>query len=263
MNQAASLRFNDVGRGSDQTVTWQRWGVMIGGGALAVYGLTRRSPLGLALAAGGGALAYSGSRLNSLQREFFAQSSVAQSSVLVNASREEVYRFWRNFENLPRFMHHLEAVEVKSDRRSRWTAIGPVGARISWDAEIVNERENESITWHSLPGSDIEIDGAVEFRQAPGNRGTLVEAWIHFQPPAGAAGQAIAKVFGQDPSFLMEQDLRRFKALMETGEIPTIEGQSHGPRDVMTGAARALNPDRPLRRQPGMTQQLRESRRSA
>jgi uncharacterized membrane protein len=258
MNQAASLRFNDVGRGSDQTVTWQRWGVMIGGGALAVYGLTRRSPLGLALAAGGGALAYAGSRPEFLQREFFGQSSV-----LVNVSPEEAYRFWHNFENLPRFMRHLESVEVKGDRRSRWTAIGPLGAHISWEAEIVSERENESITWRSLPGSDIEIDGAVEFRPAPANRGTLIEAWVHFQPPVGAVGRTVAKVFGKDPSFLMEQDLRRFKALMEIGEIPTTEGQSHGPRDMMTAAARLLDPDRPLRREPGITQQLRESRRSA
>jgi uncharacterized membrane protein len=258
MNQAASLRFNDAGRGSDRTVTWERWSVMIAGGALAVYGLTRRSPLGLALAAGGGALAYVGTRPNFLQREFFAQSSV-----LVNTSPEEAYRFWRNFENLPRFMHHLESVEVTGDRRSQWTAIGPLGARISWNAEIVSERENDSITWRSLPGSDINIDGAVEFRRAPGDRGTFIETWMHFSPPAGAAGRVVAKIFGKDPSFLVEQDLRRFKALMEAGEIPTTEGQPHGPRDMMTAAARMFDPDRPLRSQSGLTQQLRERRRSA
>jgi len=219
----------------------KRWGALITGSSIALYGLTRRSPSGVALAAAGGWLAYSGAR-ESRQREM-----IAHSSVLINASQEEVYQFWRDFENLPRFMYHLENVSVTGDRTSRWIALGPLGTRIAWDAQIINERQNEEIKWRALPGSDIEVDGVARFSAAPGNRGTLVEVITVVVPPAGELGRAVAKIFGKDPNFIMRQDLRRLKALMETGEIPTVEGQTHGPRSAKVAALRMLDPDRPVR----------------
>ncbi len=258
MNQAARLQSQDVGRENGRAATLQHWGALIGGGALAVYGLTRRSPLGYVLAAGGGALAYTG-----VKSEFLRRDTTARSSVTVNVSPEEAYRFWRDFENLPRFMRHLESVSVMGARRSRWVAIGPMGARVEWEAEIVSERPNEAISWRSLPDSEIEVEGLVEFRRAPGNRGTIISVWTRFRPPAGAAGRMVAKMLGKDPSFLMEQDMRRFKALVETGEIPTTEGQPHGPRDAMTAAARLMNPDEPMSRGAALLEQFRASRRSA
>jgi uncharacterized membrane protein len=219
-----------------------KWGALIGGSALAVLGLTRRSKGGLALAAAGGALAYAGTRVNA-----GVQEVVARSSILLNCFPEEAFRFWRDFENLSRFMHHIESVSQMGERRSRWVALGPMGYRVSWDAEIVAERPNELISWRSLPGSEINVDGFVEFSRSTGDRGTLVNVTVIYTPPAGKAGHVIAKMFGKDPNFLMRQDLRRFKALVETGEIPTTEGQSHGPRSGKLAAIRLLNPDKPLR----------------
>jgi uncharacterized membrane protein len=125
--------------------------------------------------------------------------------------------------------------------------VGPLGTPISWDAEIVSDVENSSIRWRSLPGSDLIINGVVEFRVAGGDRGTLVTVLIQYEPPAGAAGVSAAKLLGKNPSFIIRQDLRRLKALIETGEIPTIEGQTHGPRSVIDAVARIVDPDRPVR----------------
>jgi uncharacterized membrane protein len=219
----------------------RKWGALITGSTIALYGLSRRSPAGVALAAAGGMLAYFGAQPQD-QREF-----TARSSMIVNTSQQEAFRFWRNFENFPLFMHHLESVNNTSGRRSRWVALGPMGTRIEWEAEIINERENEEIQWRSLPGSDIDIDGQVRFSQAPGGRGTMIRVYSHLVPPAGALGRAVANIFGKNPEFLMRQDLRRLKALMETGEIPTIEGQTHGPRSLKVAALRMMDPDNPVR----------------
>jgi len=218
-----------------------RWSALIGGGTLAIFGLTRRSKSGVALAAAGGALAYLGATVALGARQFFATSTV-----LLNCSPEEIYRFWHNFENLPLFMRHLESVTQTGPRSSRWVALGPAGARIRWNAEILLERENELIAWRSVEGSEIGIDGSVEFLQS--NRGTLVTAIVSYSPPGGAVGKMVARIFGKDPNFMMRQDLRRLKALIETGEIPTTEGQSHGPRSAVAAAAKLFDPDRPLRR---------------
>jgi uncharacterized membrane protein len=214
---------------------------LITGGSIAAYGLTRRSPSGVALAAAGGLLAYSGTKANT-EREL-----IARSSIIINSPEEKVYEFWRNFENLPLFMNHLENVSVTGERRSRWIALGPMGTRIAWDAEIVNEVPNKEITWRSLPNSDVNVSGVVRFSRATGDRGTLLEVFSIVDPPAGALGEAVARLFGKDPSFMMRQDLRRCKALIETGEIPTIEGQSHGPRSLKIAAVRMMDPDRPVR----------------
>ena len=257
MAQAASIQPGNARGGSTRSLDVQRWGALIGGAALALYGLSRRSPLGMAIAAGGGALALAGARPNA-RRE-----PIARSSVQVNCSPEKAYQFWRNFENLPRFMHHLESVRVTGDNRSEWVAIGPMNSRVKWNAEIVNERDNELIVWRSLPGSEVSVEGSVEFRRASGDRGTVMDVMTTYRPPAGAVGRAVAKMFGKDPSFLMRQDLRRFKALIETGEIPTVEGQTHGPRDVMTAAARMVDPDRPLPRGASMTEVAAARRRAS
>lgn len=256
MIEGASIHSSDAARGHTHSFRYRRWGSLIGGGALAVYGIMRRSPLGYAVAAGGGALAIVGARTNHAERQ-----SVARGTVLLNCFPEEAYRFWRDFENLPRFMRHLDSVSVIGDRRTRWVAIGPVGTRVSWDAEITSERENQYISWRSLEGSDVDVEGSVEFRQAPAQRGTLVTATMRFQSPRGNIATALAKMVGKDPNFLMQQDLRRFKALVETGEIPTTEAQPHGPRDVMTAVARIVDPDRPIRRDANLREVVAAERR--
>ncbi len=256
MTEGAVIQSSDAARGRLRSFNFRRWGTVLGGGALAVYGVTRRSPWGYAVAAGGGALAFAGSRANQGERE-----SVARSTVLINSFPEEAYRFWRDFENLPRFMRHLDSVSKTGENRWRWVALGPMGARVSWDAEVTGERDNQFISWRSLESSDVDVEGSVEFRPAPANRGTLVRATMRFHSMRGKIGSVFAKLMGKDPSFLMRQDLRRFKALVETGEIPTTDGQSHGPRDVMTAVARIIDPDRPLRRDETMRDLVEEHRR--
>jgi uncharacterized membrane protein len=220
-----------------------------------LLGLSRRSRAGLFLGAAGGYLAYRAATAATNPLE-----NVARSSTIIGAPAVEIYRFWRALENLPLFMNHLETVTDLGNGRSEWIAIGPLGTRVRWYAEIVNERDGEFIAWRSLPDSDVTIDGFVSFSKA-GNRGTLVEAMISFRTPAGAAGRAFAKLMGKDPSFMMRNDLRRLKALIEAGEIPTTEGQPHGPRSAVTAFARVADPDRPIRREAKLGDVLAAKRR--
>lgn len=230
-------------RGGLEESNVKMWAPMLIGGALVAYGLSRRSVGGALVAGAGAAFAIQGTQLRDgagAQRQF------ARANILVNCEPSRAYQFWRRFENLPEFMQHLNSVSVIDNRRSRWSAYGPGNTLVEWIAEIVAERDNEIIAWRSVEDSEVQVDGSVEFRTAPGNRGTFVDATIQYRPPAGAFGSKLARIFGKDPAFLMEQDLRRFKALIETGEIPTIEGQTHGPRSALVGAARVMDVDRPL-----------------
>ena len=144
----------------------------------------------------------------------------------INKPVSEVYRFWRNFENLPRFMRHLESVQHIGGNRSRWRARGPAGMTVEWDAEILQDRANEWIAWRSLPGAQVENSGSVRFSPAPGARGTEVRVQLRYVPPAGGLGRTVARLFGEEPDQQVHEDLHRFKQLMETGEIPLSDGQS-------------------------------------
>jgi uncharacterized membrane protein len=144
----------------------------------------------------------------------------------VNKPVHEVYEFWREFQNFPRFMRHLESVEVLGDRRSRWRAKAPAGQTVEWEAEMLEDRQDEWIAWRSLPGSQVENSGSVRFSPAPGARGTEVRVQLQYSPPAGRVGRGIAWLFGEEPEQQIHDDLHRFKQLMETGEIPLSDGPS-------------------------------------
>jgi uncharacterized membrane protein len=139
-------------------------------------------------------------------------------SVSVNRPADEVYRFWRNLENLPRFMDHLEAVVVIDEDRSHWIAKGPAGTKVEWDAEIHNEIPDVLLAWRSLPGSDVNNAGSVHF--TPAGEATDVRVVLSYDPPAGKVGAAVAKLLGEEPSQQVQDDLRRFKQVMEAGEPP-------------------------------------------
>jgi uncharacterized membrane protein len=143
----------------------------------------------------------------------------------VNRSIEDVYAFWRNFENFPQFMRHLERVRMTGPRRSHWQAKAPAGTTVEWEAETLEERENEWIAWRSVEGSQIQNSGSVRFQRAPGARGTEVRVQLQYTPPAGRLGRAVARMFGEEPGQQIHEDLHRFKQLMETGEIPLSDGQ--------------------------------------
>src|SRR5262245_2828188 len=148
-----------------------------------------------------------------------ARAVRARRSITVNRPVEDVYRFWRDLSNLPTFMEKIESVRVTGHRRSHWIATGPLGLPFEWEADVVEERENEVIAWRSLPGSEIDTAGAVWFRPAPGGRGTEVTVDLEYTPPGRELTAQLVKLIGQAPEQQLRQDLRRFKQLMETGQI--------------------------------------------
>lgn len=146
------------------------------------------------------------------------QGIKVERTITVSRPRAEVYRFWRQLENLPRFMDHLESVTVIDENRSHWVAKAPAGTRVEWDASIHNEIENELIAWRSLPGSDVDNAGSVHF--TPAGNTTEVRVVLSYDPPAGKLGSAVAKLLGEEPGQQVEEDLRRFKQVMEAAETP-------------------------------------------
>lgn len=224
----------------------ERWISVIFGSALAAYGLKKRSVSGLILGGLGGALLFRGATghcdvygalgiSTASDSDEGRQVSVpygkgvrVEKSVTINAAPEAVYAFWRNFENLPKFMHNLEAVEVHDNLRSKWVAKGPAGSALAWEAEIINELPNELIGWRSIEGSQVDNAGSVHFTPAAGGRGTEVKVVLRYDPPAGKMGAKVSKILGEDPALNVQEDLRRLKMLLETGEIATNEGQSSG-----------------------------------
>jgi uncharacterized membrane protein len=160
-------------------------------------------------------------------------------SITINSSPETVYQFWRNFENLPRFMYHLESVRMTGDGRSHWVAKAPAGSTVEWDAEMTEDRPNELISWRSLEGASVENSGTVRFERGPGGRGTVVRVELNYDPPGGAVGAGIAKLFGEEPEQQIKDDLRRFKQVIETGEVVRSDGSLQG-----TGAV-AQQPGQP------------------
>lgn len=222
--------------------------VLTGAGAVAlgVYGYRRGGPLGMALAAVGGVLfyralsghcsAYRALGIDTAHAEraaapedYYRHGIHVEEAVVIHRPREELFRYWRNFENLPRFTHYLAEVSVSGPTYSHWVAKAPAGTRVEWDAEIINEIENELIAWRSLEGADVDNAGSVRFLQEPGQPGTEVHVVLDYIPPAGRAGAAVAKLFGKEPGSTVREDLRRFKGLMETksGE----PGSTHDPSE--------------------------------
>jgi uncharacterized membrane protein len=148
-------------------------------------------------------------------------------AITINRPRNEVYGYWHNFENLPRFMAHLESIQVLDERRSHWKAKAPAGTTVEWDAEMLEDRTNELIAWRSLEGSSVPNSGSVRFKDAPGGRGTEVLVELRYQPPGGKIGALFAKLFGEEPEQQVKGDLRRFKQVMEIGEIVHSDASIH------------------------------------
>ena len=131
-------------------------------------------------------------------------------------------------------MKHLESVEIVGDNRMHWKAKGPAGTSVEWDAELVADEPGRLLAWRSLEGSQVDNEGVVRFEPAPGGRGTILRVMMSYKPPGGIAGALVAKMFGEEPSQQIDEDLRRFKWLIETGEIPSTIGQPSGERSAVT-----------------------------
>ncbi|MEO6726516.1 MAG: SRPBCC family protein [Blastocatellia bacterium] len=214
----------------------------IAGGAMAVFGIAKGGWAGWALALAGGGLVYRGATgqcaiyqalgVDTAHRDHagvkHGHGIKIEKSVTINKKPEELYGFWRNFSNLPRFMKHLESVHDKDEIHSHWVAKAPAGMTVEWDAEVINEKENELIAWRSLEGASVPNAGSVRFELAPGNRGSVVRVSLSYEPPGGVLGSKIAKLFGEEPDQQVAEDLRRFKQLMEAGEIASTDIQPSG-----------------------------------
>jgi uncharacterized membrane protein len=214
----------------------------LAGVALTLLGLRQRSVGGMLLAALGGGLVYRGATghcamyealdidtsdeaLPAQPEEYFQRGIHVEETMTINKSPEALYAYWRNLTNLPRIMRNLNSVTNFDENRSHWVAAGPMGYSVEWDAEIINDEPNQTIAWRSLANAEVDNAGSVRFVPAPGDRGTEVRVVIDYIPPAGRVGATIAKLFGADPEREIREDLRRFKQVMETGEVPTTEAQ--------------------------------------
>jgi len=216
---------------------------LLGGGALALYGLARRDLPGLGLAAAGGGLLYRGLTghcnlygalgVNTAEHHGPAAAVAAGRgvrvvrAVTIDRPPEEVYRVWHDLENLPRFMSHLKSVK-KEGNRSHWVAKAPAGMSVEWDAEIVNDKPGRLIAWRSLEGSKVRTAGSVHFNPAPDGRGTEVLVELKYDPPGGKLGTWLAWLFGEDTGRQIREDLERFKGMMESGEASAARGQVAG-----------------------------------
>lgn len=211
------------------------------GAAIAIYGLNRGSFSGLAMSAIGGMLLHRGITgfclvYDTLEVDTSISAPELRSDTVeiaenmtIKRPRNEVYEAWRDLEKLPRFMRHITSVKQTDDRHSKWSVRLPKGmGTIEWDSEIIEELPNELIAWQSLPDADLQNAGKVVFQDAPGKRGTEITVNIEYRPPAGRLGRTAAGLANPAFSKIVREDIRRFKAFMETGEIPTIEGQPSG-----------------------------------
>lgn len=225
----------------------ERWLSMVAGGALAAYAFKRRSIPGGTAALAGAALLYRGATghcdlyqalgINRAQRHGTGTTAdqgsdtrqqlggsagiLVEESITINKPVDQVYRFWRNLENLPKFMNHLDSVATREAGVSHWVACGPAGMKVEWDARVINEIDNKLIGWQSLDGSMVSTAGSVNFRET--DHGTEVRVRLQYNPPAGKLGAAVARLFGEEPNVQISEDLHRFKELMETGRSPKID----------------------------------------
>lgn len=217
--------------GSGERDQMRRWAIA-GGGTLFVLGLLRRTPRLLALAAAGGYVAYralSGynpiGQLVNLVRSTRQQAVSIRRSITIDQPRSEVYDFWREVENL-NFMEHVGSVRRMGEWRSRWVATPLLGVPLEWDAVITDDRENHHITWRSVRHSQIETWGSVHFREAQDGTGTKVHLNLNFSPPGGVVGTAVARLLNFVTAEQVEEDLRKLKRFLETGDVSIVEEPS-------------------------------------
>jgi uncharacterized membrane protein len=158
------------------------------------------------------------------------EAALVGRTITVNRPRGELYAFWRDFRNLARFMENVESVRVDDDRRSHWVIKAPGGKTVEWDSILTEDEDGRVLAWESVEDADIRNTGRIEFRDAPPGRGTEITATIVYDPPGGDLGKLVAKLFQKEPKIQARRDLRRFKQLMETGEISTSEAPDAAPR---------------------------------
>ena len=207
----------------------ERIGSVAAGAGLVLYGASRKSLGGILIALLGGALIRRGvtghcdmyeklglnsSQLNTETGVPGNKGIKVTRTITVDRAPQDVYRFWRNLENLPKFMEHVQSIRVIDDRRSHWVVKGPAGSDVEWTAQILTDRENSLISWESLPGAEVQNAGSVRFEPVNNGLSTEVKVSMQYLPPAGVIGATVAKLFGEAPDQQLEEDLERFKELL-------------------------------------------------
>jgi uncharacterized membrane protein len=233
MEEISNLSIQETPSENTQASETERWSSLIGGGALVLIGLKERSLRGVLMAIAGGGLIYQGVNNQSAIKEAqellgIDHSIKVEKTVTIAKPAAELYRYWRDFNNLPSFMKHLKSVIVYDDQRSHWVTNAPLDKTVEWDAQIIKDEPDQLIAWTSVENANINHSGFVRFQPAPGDRGTEVKVVMEYTPIGGKIGSAIAELFGKEPEQLIKQDLCRLQQLMETGEIATTEGQPKG-----------------------------------
>ena len=221
-------------RGASPTFLWSRvagdvMDLALLGGALRRGGPGRgRAVAATAAVAGLTALDVAAARRSTRSGVSSFRGLELTAAVTVAKTPEEVYDFWRGLERLPSFMWHLQSVEWTGEGRTRWTAKAPLGTTVSWDAELTEDVRGEVIAWRSLPGADVDNSGSVRFTTAPGGRGTEVRVHLRYAVPGGRLGATVARLLGEEPHQQVEDDLRRCKQVLETGEVLRSDGTPEG-----------------------------------
>ena len=222
----------------------ERWLSIAAGAALTGYALTQRSRRRALFASAGAILVTRGASGRcpvyraagfTTAEEHDDSTALAYGkgikvvrSITLQSEPNALYAFWRNFENLPKFMDHLESVRAIDAKRSHWITKGPVGTSVEWDAEVINEIEGELIGWKTIGESTVDHAGSVHFEKLPNGRGTKLTVILRYDPPGGKGGALVARLLGQDPELQIASDLRKFQQILETGEVATVEGQTSG-----------------------------------
>jgi uncharacterized membrane protein len=238
---AQSPELNQVRSALDLNVPGpERLGSAVAGAALLIGGASRRSLGGLLLALAGGALLLRGATGHCLLYQQLGINSAklntetgvpgnkgikVEKTVTIRRSPQELYRFWRELENLPRFLEHVKSVREIDQQRSHWIVKGPAGSELEWTAQIITDREGELIAWESLPGAEVQNAGSVRFEASADGRSTEMKVALQYQPPAGVLGAAVARLFGEDPAQQLDKDLTRLKEIVEseaTGAVTTV-----------------------------------------
>ncbi len=172
-------------------------------------------------------------------------------AVTIQRPVAQVYAFWRQLDNLPHFMRHVESVTIQDRIHSHWAIKTVAGKVLEWDSEIIEERDNEMLSWRSVPGADVDNAGSVWFTPIPGGQGTIVRVELKYVPPAGKTGALVAKLFGRDADSEIEEDLNRLKSVLETGHPPEHEKTSIWPdRLAEAGRQAAKAADSCVRQNP-------------
>jgi len=192
---------------------------------------TRMLIVGAGVAAGfyGVSRIIRGKRINTLPYDYGIKMKKA---VTVKCTPKSLYTYWRNLSNLTTLFDNVLAVQAMDDSRSHWTLRVPGGVNLEWDAEITIDRPSEMIGWRSFDGADIDNAGYVRFERAPAGRGTVVRVALQYNPPAGKLGAALSALFGEKPTSQIEEALRKFKQLMEAGEIATATDERKWPHSM-------------------------------